>query len=98
MRGLPASTPRAWWSPERHGPKTSNEKGAGSMSHTAQRTVFTRADIEAHAPAMKIGVLATVSENGLPHMTLLSSLRASSPTRLTFGQFTEGFSKTNVRR
>ena len=68
------------------------------MSHTAQRTVFTRADIEAHAPAMKIGVLATVSENGLPHMTLLSSLRASSPTRLTFGQFTEGFSKKNVER
>ena len=76
----------------------SNKKGAGSMSHAMGRTSFTRADIEALAPAMKIGILATVSENGLPHMTLLSSLRASSPTRLTFGQFTEGFSKSNVRR
>ena len=47
---------------------------------------------------MKIGILATVGEDGLPHMTLLSSLRASSPTRLTFGQFTEGFSKKNVGR
>ncbi|MFI5367541.1 MAG: pyridoxamine 5'-phosphate oxidase family protein [Spirochaetia bacterium] len=67
------------------------------MSHAMQRTSFTPADIEALAPAMKIGILATVGKDGLPHMTLLSSLRASSPTRLTFGQFTEGFSKTNVR-
>jgi hypothetical protein len=76
----------------------SNEKGAGNMSDTMRLTTFTGSDIEALAPAMKIGVLATVSGNGLPHMTLLSSLRASSPSRLTFGQFTEGLSKTNVRR
>lgn len=75
-----------------------NEKGAGSMSDTMRLTTFTGSDIEGLAPAMKIGVLATVSDNGLPHMTLLSSLRASSPTRLTFGQFTEGLSKANVRR
>ncbi len=68
------------------------------MSDTMRLTTFTGSDIEGLAPAMKIGVLATVSENGLPHMTLLSSLRASSPTQLTFGQFTEGLSKTNVRR
>jgi hypothetical protein len=72
-------------------------KGAGSMSDTMQRTTFTDSDIQGLAPAMKIGVLATVSNKGLPHMTLLSSLRASSPTGLTFGQFTEGLSKTNVR-
>jgi hypothetical protein len=66
------------------------------MSHAMQRTSFTPADIEALAPAMKIGILATVGKDGLPHMTLLSSLRATSPTRLTFGQFTEGFSKTNL--
>jgi hypothetical protein len=68
------------------------------MSDAMRRTTFTGADIEGLAPAMKIGLVATVSENGLPHMTLLSSLRASSPTGLTFGQFTEGLSKTNVRR
>src|SRR5271169_579435 len=97
-RGHPASTPRASRSREPRGQKLSNEKGAARMSRTMQRTDFTRADIEALAPAMKIGILATVGEDGLPHMTLLSSLRASSPTCLTFGQFTEVFSKTNVGR
>jgi hypothetical protein len=68
------------------------------MGSAMRLTTFTGSDIEALAPAMKIGVLATVSDNGLPHMTLLSSLRASSATCLTFGQFTEGLSKKNVMR
>jgi hypothetical protein len=46
---------------------------------------------------MKIGMIATVNPAGLPHITLLSSVRAASPTRLTFGQFTEGLSKANLR-
>jgi hypothetical protein len=42
---------------------------------------------------MKIGLLATVTPEGLPHITLLSSLMACSPIELSFGQFTEGLSK-----
>jgi len=58
---------------------------------------FSPADIESLEPIMKIGLLATINDRGLPHLTLLSSLRASSPTRMAWGQFTEGLSKTYVR-
>jgi len=59
---------------------------------------FSASDIESFKPAMKIGMLATINDEGLPHLTLLSSLQASSPTQLTFGQFTEGLSKGFIKR
>ena len=68
------------------------------MSAEKQQTTFSDADIAGLRPAMKIGMLATVNDAGLPHLTLLSSIRAASPTRLSFGQFTEGMSKVNVTR
>jgi len=46
----------------------------------------------------KLALLATVTERGLPHLTLITSLQAKSPTRLMFGQFCEGLSKTHVTR
>jgi hypothetical protein len=67
------------------------------MSAALSTTRFSDSDIESLRPAMKIGMLATVNPDGLPHLTLLSSLRAATSTRLTFGQFTEGLSKANVR-
>ncbi|MGA2641271.1 MAG: pyridoxamine 5'-phosphate oxidase family protein, partial [Spirochaetia bacterium] len=67
-------------------------------SASAQLTTFSDSDIAGLAPAMKIGLLATVNDEGLPHLTLLSTLRAASPASLTFGQFTEGLSKRHVRR
>ncbi len=45
---------------------------------------------------MKVGLLATVSHDGLPHVTLISSLMACGPTQICFGQFTEGISKKNL--
>ncbi len=68
------------------------------MKDTVGLTAFSQSDIDGLAPAMKVGILATVDEAGLPHMTLLSSLRAAGPTRLSFGQFTEGRSKDYVQR
>jgi len=59
---------------------------------------FSEPDIKSFEPEMKVGLLATMNEDGLPHITLLSSLCASSPTELVFGQFSEGLSKVNVRR
>jgi hypothetical protein len=47
---------------------------------------------------MKVGLVATVNDDGLPHITLMSSLRAATPTTLTFGQFTEGLSKGFITR
>lgn len=63
-----------------------------------KRTSFSPEDIDALQPAMKIGLLATVNPEGLPHLTLISSLRANTPTQLTFGQFIEGTSKGFLRQ
>jgi len=59
-------------------------------------TSFSAEDIQATQSAMKIGLLATVNPQGLPHITMLSSLMAYSPDGICFGQFTEGESKVNI--
>lgn len=46
---------------------------------------------------MKVGLVATVNDQGLPHVSLLASLQASAPTQLVFGQFTEGLSKQHIQ-
>ena len=68
------------------------------MSQEPALTAFSPQDIEAFRPTMKIGLLATLNEDGLPHLTLISSLQANSPTQVIWGQFTEGLSKEYVRR
>jgi hypothetical protein len=67
------------------------------MTHLPHIT-FSEADIAAFKPEMKIGLLATVNEAGLPHLTLISTIQASSPTQMTWGQFTEGVSKQFIRQ
>jgi hypothetical protein len=59
---------------------------------------FSSQDIESFKPEMKIGLLATINEEGLPHLTLISTLQASSPTELFWGQFAEGLSKLNIKK
>lgn len=68
------------------------------MSKTNTYTSFSKADMRSFEPEMKVGILATVNEEGLPHLTLISTLRASTPTQVVWGQFTEGLSKKFVRR
>ncbi|HTX89819.1 MAG TPA: pyridoxamine 5'-phosphate oxidase family protein [Anaerolineales bacterium] len=60
------------------------------------QTAFSAEDIQSTRPELKIGLLATVTPEGLPHVTLLSSLMACAPGRLCFGQFTEGLSKKHL--
>jgi len=62
------------------------------------RTRLTDAEIEAFAPDSKVGLVATVDEGGLPHVSLITTLAAKDPTHLTFGQFCDGRSKSNVER
>jgi len=57
---------------------------------------FSPEDIEAFKPENKIGLLATVNEQGLPHITLITTMQANSPKEVVWGQFTEGKSKENV--
>jgi hypothetical protein len=59
---------------------------------------FAAADVRALGPDPRIGLLATVAEDGWPHVTLLATLGPDGPRRLVFGQFCEGRSKEHVRR
>jgi len=59
---------------------------------------FSEQDIDSFKPEMKIGLIATVNEAGLPHLTLISTLQACSPTEMFWGQFSEGMSKANIRK
>jgi hypothetical protein len=60
-------------------------------------TQFSTDDIQRLQPSMKVGLLATVNPQGLPHLTLISTLMASSPQTVVWGQFMEGNSKAHVR-
>jgi hypothetical protein len=59
---------------------------------------FSTEDMTLLAPFMKIGVLATITPEGYPHLTMISSLRPNTPTELTWGQFVEGRSKQYIRQ
>ena len=48
-------------------------------------------------PEAKVGLIATVNPEGLPHITLITALQAKTPTRLIWGQFSEGKSKEHVK-
>ena len=59
---------------------------------------FTEADMKAFEPAEKLGIIATVNEEGLPHMTLLTSVMAAKPDQLIVGEFCQGKSKEYMQR
>lgn len=66
------------------------------MNTQIQADIFSAEDIQGTQPAMKIGLLATVTPQGLPHVTLISTLMACGPKQMSFGQFTEGLSKNYI--
>ena len=59
-------------------------------------TTFSEEDINSTRPEMKVGLLATVTPEGLPHVTMLSTVMACGPDQVCFGQFTEGMSKKHI--
>jgi hypothetical protein len=66
------------------------------MSTQHPLSTFSNEEIQSTRPELKIGLLATVTPQGLPHVTLLSSLMACAPAKMCFGQFTEGLSKQHI--
>ena len=54
---------------------------------------FSEEDMKAFEPAEKIGIIATKTPKGLPHITLLTSVMAPAPGQLTVGEFCRGVSK-----
>jgi hypothetical protein len=61
-------------------------------------TQFSEQDIKDLTPAMKVGIMGTVTPEGLPHITLITTLMASDAKTIVWGQFMEGLSKKNVLR
>jgi hypothetical protein len=59
---------------------------------------FSQADLKSFEPDLKIGLLATLNEDGLPHITLITTITATSPQKIIWGQFTEGLSKNNIKK
>lgn len=60
--------------------------------------LFDEASMKAFEPEAKVGLLATINPDGLPHLTLITAMQAKTPGQVIWGQFTEGLSKANVRR
>lgn len=65
------------------------------MKKTLRR--FSENDLKQFEPEAKVGLMATVNQEGLPHITLITALQAKTPDKLIWGQFSEGQSKQNVK-
>ena len=50
------------------------------------RNSFSDDEIKAFAPSEKIAIVATVSDDNSPHLTLLTSLMAAAPDRVVIGR------------
>ncbi len=54
---------------------------------------FTPEDITSLEPTEKVALVATVTREGHPHISLLTSLQPIAPARLVLGEFSRGLSK-----
>ncbi|MDP8223147.1 MAG: hypothetical protein P9L99_07300 [Candidatus Lernaella stagnicola] len=59
-------------------------------------TSFSPEEIKTFEPVEKVGLLATINAEGEPHVSLITTLQAKTPTEVIWGQFTEGLSKRHV--
>ncbi len=61
------------------------------------KNAFTEQDMKSFAPAEKIGLVACVNPEGLPHISLITSIMAPGPRQVTLGQFCKGLSKAYIQ-
>ncbi len=61
-----------------------------------QQNAFEERDLPLFETEAKVGLLATVTTEGSPHLTLITSLQGGSPQTLLFGQFSAGRSKQHL--
>lgn len=62
------------------------------------KTSFTEQEMKSFEPAEKIGLVACVNPEGLPHISLITSIMAPKPDQLTLGQFCKGLSKEYIQK
>ncbi len=63
-----------------------------------RRNHFTKEDIAAFAPAEKVGIVATINDDNIPHLSLLTSIMAHGENTVTIGEFCRGVSKTYMQK
>ncbi|MBN2078367.1 MAG: pyridoxamine 5'-phosphate oxidase family protein [Spirochaetes bacterium] len=65
---------------------------------TAQRQAFNDDEIRKLEPTEKVALVATVNPEGLPHVSLLTSLQPIAPGKMVLGEFSRGLSKEFMQR
>lgn len=58
---------------------------------------FTEQDMKSFEPAEKIGLVACINPEGLPHISLITSIMAPKHDKITLGQFCKGLSKQYIQ-
>ena len=58
---------------------------------------FTQQEMKSFEPAEKIGLVACINPEGLPHISLITSIMALKPNQITLGQFCKGLSKQYIQ-
>lgn len=61
------------------------------------KKLFTEQEMQAFEPAEKIGIVASINPEGLPHISLITSIMAAKPNQVTLGQFCKGLSKQYIQ-
>jgi len=59
---------------------------------------FSAKEMLAFEPAEKIGLVACINPDGLPHISLITSIMAAKADQLTLGQFCKGLSKQYIQQ
>ena len=62
------------------------------------KTSFNEQEMKAFEPAEKIGIVASINPEGLPHISLITSIMAPKPNQITLGQFCLGLSKQYIQK
>lgn len=73
-------------------PRVGNGKDAAMMMER-----FDELDLVNFEPDGKVGLIASVDADGLPHVTLITAMQALDPAHLAFGQFCEGRGKRHIQ-
>jgi len=75
-------------------PQTKKE----SQTMPDTRKEFTENEIKAFKPEEKIGLVASINPEGLPHISLITSIQAAGPSIVTLGEFCKGKSKEYIQK
>jgi len=64
---------------------------------TAIKKIFSESDMTAFEPTEKVGIVACINPEGLPHITLITTMQAGNPEQLLLGEFSKGLSKQYIQ-